>query len=926
MDKLMRRKKASESSIRHQQIARLYEACNCRIAVPSDPLQAVIQLLDWAEREGPFLKAVVEVTNALLDIFRLRDKVTAEELQVARRVQESWGNITLHLPPRQPLAWSGEAGSSSDVLLPGHHAKFLLYIFCARERAAHRRYWSTARKIKSTALTQFSVIYEMPDETTLTDIYSESEDGSPEIVKTFALKYSATVSRAVTRIARPRRNRPPRARDVTLEMAFIHLRQMGYLETELRGYETALNTSAINFAANTLLSSVRSRGKRALAEGLSCLNEALMSYLPMTLGAHSPGERDPVLGGKTVAILTWMMQMEADVWHLAEDAPAELATRASISWLSERHDSAKSLHYFVQWLEWAGHALGTDGNLLMLWMLSRAPVAAITWLHAIAKVGFEDHEWPGGVKIEPEKAFRDACDDLLPYSGNPSRLPLNVRYRSIVRAVLLTKPPVESLVQHLIETGRIDLALEVAGTWWASVTPTVVSKSEAEGLTQWRDEIAKLTEGVMKDQEERGLLNEDHEEDDHWRHMAEILQRHGQQIRTIYNINEFWLSQLKSKVEEHLRYFSYEYDVPSKIFPAVRKGYKELLSKADRLHVDLLFSLVCAGGMVFLHRSIDRGSWEFRYVKCSRPVLIAGGHYTGRRTFGARLLSSELLGDELIAGLPPPDESAFSLARQIARLVVGELSLGSRVCVVNAPELSPFPMTAAFASELRSRNSASALAEFDTRTLWRKKSYNDQEMVINQYVGFVSTDQVADEIIWNDLGVIGTVSDEFSRPRLLEALAIPNSIVHVVSHGLLDERDPMLSLLATTDNHHLMPIDFSGKHFSASLLMLNSCSSAAGGAYGSGFGHSFTHEALDGGVRAVIGNVLPVDTRDAQDFSQIFQSYIINSASSAAEAFSVAVSAVDERGGQCPMTLVGRSLTALFAPAQITTPSDDGGS
>ncbi len=753
----------------------------------------------------------------MVDIFQLRDKVTPGELRVARKIQEAWGNVTLHLPPRQPLAWSDEAVPSWDSPLPGNHAKFLLYIFCARQRAARSRYWSTAHGIRSAAIAQLSNIYEIPDEVDLAEIYAGDEDGSPEIVKTFALKYSATVGRVVARVTRFPHRYPPRAKDILLEMAFIHLRQMSYLQTELKGYESGLSTSTVNFVVNKLLPSVRSRGMRALAEGLSYLNEALISYVPMTLGAHSSEEHDPVLGPKTIAVITWMMQMEADAWHLAEDAPAELAARAAISWLSERHDSAKSLHYFVEWLEWAGHAVDTDGNTLVLWMVSRAPVAAIIWLHAIATVGFEGHEWPGGVTINPERAFRDTFNELLPYSGNPSRLPLSVRYRSIVRAVLLTKPPIESLIQHLIETGRIDLALEVTGTWWASVTPTVVCKSFEAGLTQWRNEIAELTERVTKDQEERGLLNEDPEERDHWRAMAKMFRSRGQQISSIYNVNEFLLFQLKSDVEEHLKYFSYEYDVPSNILPIVRRRYEDLLRDADRLGIDLLFSLLCAGGVVFLHRSVDKESWAFRYLESSRPVLIAGGHYAGRRTFGARPLSSELLGDEFTAMLPPPDESAFNLARQIARLVTDELSLGPRVCLVNAPELSPFPLTAALASALRMQNSGSALAEFDTSSLWRKKSHVDQEILINQYTGFVAPDQVADEIIWNDLGVTGTVSYEFASSRVTEALAIPNSIVHIVSHGLFDERDPILSLLVTTDNHHLMPIDFVGKNFFGEL-------------------------------------------------------------------------------------------------------------
>jgi hypothetical protein len=904
------------SSKSRQRLEKLYEDLDCEVAIPKDRAEAVIQLLKWASETGAVPQVVVAVTDALPEIFRRQDKVTMEELVTAHAVQLAWADVTQHLPPMQPITWSSDVAASSDIVLAAQHSHFRQYLIYARGRIDKSFAPSFGGRTYEAVQPAKSSNEDRGDR--LTEVFVETADGEVEITETFIQYVKSIVDAAAQIRQRGKRGRPTK-RDMLLSMEFIHLRQASYLRAELAGIDSGPILGDLNYALEELLPLMRPTGIRALGEALSFINECILSHLVGTLDMVAAGQTAPVLGDKTMEILRTSLAYEIWVWDELKDLTSRVATHAAYSWFYSRYwptDSSVILKHLFEWLD--GRRIDNvkiDNKDPIKWMARQCPIAAIVWLTELASKGLSSSEQVSRPIDSYESQFFNTCDDLLPYSGNPSRLPLDIRYRSIVRAELAIRPPVAVFIESLFAASRVLEGLRLATMWWAAVMPSIKRKSAVEDFTPWREELVELAESAMHQQEERGLLPTDTQ--DHFIDLARRLAEVGYRIEGVYNVDEFELAEAKSLVESHLEHIAYEYIPVTKIAGSIRGGLERLQDQADNLEVDLLVLVVTNERVLFSLRPAGSSSWQVAAVDAPRWTLIAMGRYIGRRAFGATPLFSELLNDPGEHDVPEPSEAALDLARMYSQLIVEHFDLGPRLAVIVPPELSHIPIVAALSAAVCAEMPSGAVAELDASCLWKPEVQSNSELVIKRYTAFVLNGQPAEEIIWNSLGVPGGISKSFAGTDVMDALELPDSVVHVVTHGLFDEYDPMLSMLATDDGQHWMIIDLFGRSFSASLLILNACSTAATGSYGSVFGPSFVRQALDYGVRAVVGNALPVETRDAKEFAEVFEERIVNFGASPAQAFADAVSSVDSHGGQYPMTLISRSLPALFRPVRV---------
>src|SRR4051794_37858470 len=92
----------------------LYRELGCPRPTTEEPAGAVTQVLDWMGNSEHELGALFKLTKALPAAFHGR-RFGAEELSVARRVQDKWAKVTVMLPPTQPIGWTHNAASSSNI-------------------------------------------------------------------------------------------------------------------------------------------------------------------------------------------------------------------------------------------------------------------------------------------------------------------------------------------------------------------------------------------------------------------------------------------------------------------------------------------------------------------------------------------------------------------------------------------------------------------------------------------------------------------------------------------------------------------------------------------------------------------------------------------------------------------------------------------
>ena len=135
----------------------------------------------------------------------------------------------------------------------------------------------------------------------------------------------------------------------------------------------------------------------------------------------------------------------------------------------------------------------------------------------------------------------------------------------------------------------------------------------------------------------------------------------------------------------------------------------------------------------------------------------------------------------------------------------------------------------------------------------------------------------------------------------------------MVTHGVLDYQAPAFSFMVC-NQAPLFSFDLFSRQFASKLLLLNTCSSGAGGAFGAASGYSPLRTSLDAGVEVAVGNLFPVETELASRFAIAFQRSLVEEKLSCAAAFCRAVGAAGVSSDEIPsFMLVGRSLESLFS-------------
>jgi hypothetical protein len=904
--------------------------------IPESNLAACNVILDRIEyvASQKNIDALARLTQELPSLFT--DPVTSDEIAMAERVQDQWGIISTQFPPLRPCGWSVQILNTSMEYLLGSYEKFLAYWLGARTRVTGMPSGGIAN-------------YELPDPLEL--LMHASLDGirpGGELERSYSQFVDlvsgwlqvGSLNDSRTTVAELDR------------LVFTFLRQQWYLTTDLRGSEHGIDPEHLALALLGLLPTLGPDSAATIAEALSLLNEVVLSGQTMVV---ERGNRQLEFTVPTLDILMRGLAAEIEVLTLlsgqgplAERGRTELRAIAAksaatwVRWPYSNYDPGSELRAL------AGPVLTTSLAVEVIRMGSiECPIAGIIALDAIFRAEFDrarptpqplrrrlwqglsrrlgrrgdagDDPSPSGIwdasNADPVNDYGAISKQLLHVNGNPSRLPLRVRYRTVVRTELVARPPIDRYIWRLAFQGDIDQGFAQCVEWWGALTPqialTVTTQEEMAAMREWRRQVAEAISQAVSQRQERGLPVE--------RPIEEALEialnaEIGSTNAFDFVPSDLALSFQKGNQYKFLGYFN---RAPGRLAESIQTGLARLYGNADELQIDIVALIVGEDAIRFLHRQ-PGGHWTAKQLKLlPRTFLVSLGAYIGRRPFGAADSLHDMWGDLTRDIGGDPADLPYGVAQRLGAVASG-LEVGDKVAVVVAPELTPFPVTAAFASSLSQRNPDVAVGELDVAGLWENEaSQGPAALTLNRFEGFVLPGMKDSEVGWGRLGLPGSVRRSFTGDDIVASLEDGTSIVHLVSHGLLDAGDPLFSLLVTGGDQHLMQTDLIGHELHAQLVMLNTCSSAAAGAFGGGMGSSFARVLLAGGVKAMLGNVLPVETDVALQFAEEFQAQMSRSDCSPALAFARSSAVARQDNYAAPLTLLARSLPAMFGTPNI---------
>lgn len=265
-------------------------------------------------------------------------------------------------------------------------------------------------------------------------------------------------------------------------------------------------------------------------------------------------------------------------------------------------------------------------------------------------------------------------------------------------------------------------------------------------------------------------------------------------------------------------------------------------------------------------------------------------------------------------------DSMTEITIQIADMVIKNVNPGSRIAFVITPELSNFPIIPIFANIIaKVRGKGTAIGEINFNGgAFDKINYESNCLCGSpdncSYIAFVDKDITLDEIKWGENGLKGKTRTNFSCKDILKALTDETDLVHIVVHGHYEKESPMFSFLETPKGPFFswQLLDVVPK---TKLLILNSCSSMAGGAFTGWHSSAPMRLAVTKGVETALGNIVPVPTSEAMKTCTILQRQLIKNGMSIAEAYTVAVTETAENKYQFnALSLLGRSINSLFSP------------
>jgi hypothetical protein len=860
-----------------ERLAAIAHQLGLPLSPQGSPLQMLDQILKHLEQYRPLLLNGLCLLSSDLTFCIPEAPVSVEELAHVRSLLGLWEVLPAYLPPLQPRNWSNRFLNTQYQLAVGKHERIHLYFEAARRRLGPEFVYGEM---------------EHPFE------YYE-QLGGPRYVET---KLAAMVNKVQSWMQKGQLFWKADLFADLIELELDFFRSNNSMEQEVKGAAFNFDPLHLYVVGEKVIDRVGPFMPRAAAEALNVLN--LLALAPVvnqiTLGVI---EKLPI-GPETVTLLANSLVLEAQIWSGLGHESRALAAICCQVWLRSLHSD------FEPDFLWKGTTTEQAAAMTLQGLKAKAtecPLFGVMAVDSIVRMDFAPHPVWQAMNVAPEAVFATLNELLGPLAANPSTLPYRLRYRPVVRAMLSTDAPILELTSFHCRNGRVAEALADWHLEWdrtrCRLLRLELPATVARPFAEWRGEIAeRAKEKVLQLEEERVTADMSFEE-------------FGQRLASVAGSNAVGVQLgaellLDSTKEDFSLYFTPSY--PTFSLASIensRQFVESICTRLRELDVDLLVVTFASVGISILHYRSDRNRWQAangipEFSQAALGMLAVDAGRSGGEGADAGWGSPEM----------PEGMTATQLMSRIADRMVQYAfqrhQLRARNCMIISPDLEGVPLACSLARKLHQEFGDEARLGELSRT-GRPEAFT-QPSVGGRFAGFRDP-SLEDEIIWESLGLSGQVQKEFSPDDLLAALERDQEIVHLVTHGVLDYQTPAFSFMVA-NQAPLFSFDLFSRKFATKLLLLNTCSSGAGGAFGSASGFSPLRTSLEAGVEVAVGNLFPVETDLAARFAIAFQRSLVEEKLSCAAAFCRAVRAAGVDGDEIPsFMLLGRSLDSLFS-------------
>ncbi len=725
------------------------------------------------------------------------------------------------------------------------------------------------------------------------------EGAGPDIWwRWFAVSLLGTVQHFGTWINDGRLSYEPNVGQRLLAAEFAFFRTNHHLNREVRGSDSWIDCEDVRFVLEELIPRVRPSYPAAAAEALNLLIEwgATLLTEPVAQGISAAGRPG---NEQMAAVIDNALAVEKVLWMGLGRATRALAAESCRTWIRSQYvdfDPDKELAALIG----SPTLPGPEVERLCL----EAPIFSVTILAVLREIRFAPLKRIESSGLSTEQLLMHAMRPIFHDLGNPAKLPCRLRYRSFVRAELLGHPPVLSWIEYLLINRREIPALTTLQAFWRANARVIFRWDEdgsiqSTGFDQWKSDLRRLALKVLT---ERADMIEAGEWSFGYGH-AGVFPSHL--VAASETPSEVLY---RDKQSHYLRYFRMR---PPSAEQTASPDFSRILERSAELETNLLVVVAMADKIVASHHTASTGKWDHgeTFSGVSRVALA--------RILGAANLpdvkGNEVLG-RLMAelGVDSAKELVWKLSEILVNKCDARFELGARTCLVLSPELRTLPIVSHVATVLADRYPGEAAVGELRIDLGKPVSTNNA--CGYGFCAFVDEQLSSTEIEWPALGIPGEIRSEYGPDDVCQALGNGTPIVHMITHGVIDEDAPVFSCIRA-GQEPLFSFEIALTGVTARLLVLNTCSSGSGGYYVSGSAYSPAECALVAGAEAVVANLYPVETDLATRFGVALQQTLAKPGVSLAQAFVEGNRTIEQPAIDLPSFSVASSmLDALFSP------------
>ena len=860
-----------------ERLAGIAQQLGLRISPGGPPLEMIGQILNQLEQYRPLmLKGLCELSS-VLNFCIPESPVSRAELAQVRSLLGLWEVLPAYLPPLQPRNWSNRLLNTQYELAVASHERIHLYFKAARRRLgpefAHGEMAHTF------------------------EYYQEI--GGPRYVQA---KLETMVSQVQSWLQTGQLFWKDDLFADLIELELDYFRSNNSMQQEVKGAAFDFDPLHVYFMGEKVIDRVGPFMPRTAAEALNVLNLLVLEPVLTHVTTGRTGKLP--IGGDTIGLLANSLALEARIWNGLGHEGRALAAICCQVWLRSLHAGFEPDHL---WKGTSSEQAAAMGLLGLKAKATECPLFGVIVLDSIVRMDFASHPVWQAMNVSPEAVFATLNELLGPLAANPSVLPHRLRYRPVVRAILSAYAPILALTSFHCRNGRVAEALADWHLEWDRTRSRLVRLPDlpptvARPFGAWRAQLAeRAKEKVLKLEDQRITAEISVEEFDE--RLAAVS---GTDVATI--VPEQLM--LDSTKEEFPLYFALSHPtLAGASFENSRQFVQSICARLRELDTDLLVITFANQGISVLHYRSDRNRWQAAngIPEFSQAALGLLTVYAGRS--GGEGDDAGWGSPGLPQGMTAP-QLLSRIADQMVQFTFRSHQIRARNCLIIAPDLEGVPIACSLALKLHQEfGDEACLGELSRAG--RPEAFAPPATG-GRFAGFRDP-SLEDEIIWESLGLSGEVRQQFGPEDLLAALECDQEIVHVVTHGVLDYQAPAFSFIVA-DQAPLFSFDLFSRQFAVKLLLLNTCSSGAGGGFGRGSGYAPLRTSLDAGVEVAVGNLFPVETDLAARFAIAFQKSLVAEKLGCAAAFCRAVGSAGVKGGEIPsFMLVARSLESLFS-------------